>query len=618
MGEWFACVLVSSVHHDSTLLPNNANAFTSQTLLRKSNTSTLKPLRKKTKLNSILEPSVPLTSSHLATHDEQINTIAATTSSTSTQTSPRSIHPLVQHHMKLKSTAPLGQYPSDELNRVHVQPLSSERAHVLPLTIHPGRGLLQQILPFDATPSKVNNLLRRHHGPTPQAMHHYHSSKKRFRTTVRILPPRHGSIDSLIEISFSELPSDERHFVSQCIDRVRTKQKNVMGVLWTENPFLKRSPVLFDLSSILHEFYTQPINSMFVEDKAQSKMTSTRACDTFSLISSEHEQLIQTLYLLSELHLSSRSHFSKCIGQRIDGDRDVSCSILGCNVHGSHMGMSVPHTMPLSLSRQAKQTLPTIHGEETLTSHVDEQRNQKIPIHLERSREARVNKRSKQKGHLEMNRWNDNQMQARTQTRGESIQKQLRLKALLVFESFSVCMTALNLSFVSIWRYSTDKSSNTHQQTRDITRNNRTDMESTEPPGQLPSARRERTFDREKFEEANGESTILKGRPFFRWWRTSEAITSRSCVHQRLSSPPTRTEWYCCQILWWSSTSTINDQRFSSTYGCGKVRLRTIDRDVSANNGSASCKLPACGQCQWRFWFCRDQSIERKKWRDAR
>ena len=233
MSGSFVCALVSSVHRESNLPSSNPIALNTHTLLRKPNTSTLKPLRKKTKLNSILEPSVPLTSSHLATHDEQINTIAATTSSASTQTSPRSIHPLVQHQMKLKSTAPLGQYPNEELSRGHVQPSVVDRQHILPLTIHPGRGLLQQILPFDATPSKVNNLLRRHHGPTPQATHHYHSSKKSFHTNARILPLRHESIHPFIVIRFSELPSAERHFGRRCIDRMpkkKNKKRNVTGV----------------------------------------------------------------------------------------------------------------------------------------------------------------------------------------------------------------------------------------------------------------------------------------------------------------------------------------------------------------------------------------------------
>ena len=89
------------------------------------------------------------------------------------------------------------------------------------------------------------------------------------------------------------------------------------------------------------------------------------------------------------------------------------------------MGMSVTHNMPLSFSRQAKQTLPTIHSEETLTGHVDEQRNQKMPSHTERSGEARVNKRSKQKENLESNRWNEQHVPERTRIKGEWIREQL-------------------------------------------------------------------------------------------------------------------------------------------------------------------------------------------------
>jgi hypothetical protein len=156
---------------------NNNNLPTTQTIIRKANTSTLKPLRKKTKLNIIVEPTAPLTSSRLAVYDEQINTLTGTTSSSSNQTTPRSIRPLVQQQIKLKATTPLNLYSNQEQMRAHVNRSVVERQHPPPLPNPPRRGVIQQMIPFDASPSKYNNLLLRHHVHHQQPTIVFHPSK---------------------------------------------------------------------------------------------------------------------------------------------------------------------------------------------------------------------------------------------------------------------------------------------------------------------------------------------------------------------------------------------------------------------------------------------------------
>ena len=131
-----------------------------QTVIRKPNTSTLKPLRKKTKLNIIIEPAVPLTSSRLAIYDEQISAFAGATSCSSSQTTPRSTQPPVPQQLKSKATTSLGYYINQEQIKAHVNRSVVDRQHP---PAPPRRGAMQQLVPFDASPSKINKLLVRHH-----------------------------------------------------------------------------------------------------------------------------------------------------------------------------------------------------------------------------------------------------------------------------------------------------------------------------------------------------------------------------------------------------------------------------------------------------------------------
>jgi hypothetical protein len=158
---------------------NINNLSSTQTITRKPNTSTLKPLRKKTKLNIIVEPSIPLTPSRLAVYDEQINTMTGTTSSSSNQTTPRSIRPVGQQQIKSKASTPLGYYSNQDQIRANINRSVIERQHPPTLPAPPPRrGLIQQLIPFDASPSKVNNLLLRHHVQQHQPTIIFHPSKR--------------------------------------------------------------------------------------------------------------------------------------------------------------------------------------------------------------------------------------------------------------------------------------------------------------------------------------------------------------------------------------------------------------------------------------------------------
>ena len=145
----------------------NKTLPTTHTVIRKPNTSTLKPLRKKTKLNIIVEPSIPL--SYLTVNDEQIHSSTRTTSSSSNQTTSRPMQ-----KMKPKAITPLGHYPNQEQIRAHINRSVIERQHppYLPLTTR--KSVAQQMISFDASPSKVNNLLYRQQ---KQRTTMFHSSK---------------------------------------------------------------------------------------------------------------------------------------------------------------------------------------------------------------------------------------------------------------------------------------------------------------------------------------------------------------------------------------------------------------------------------------------------------
>ncbi len=119
------------------------------TIIRRPNIATLKPLTKRTKLKIIIQPSL-----HTDTHDEQIHSSTRTTSGSSNQTTT--------HLIKPKAITPLGHYPNQEQIRAHINRSVIERQHPSYLSIPTRKGLVQQKLPFDVSPSKVNHLLIKH------------------------------------------------------------------------------------------------------------------------------------------------------------------------------------------------------------------------------------------------------------------------------------------------------------------------------------------------------------------------------------------------------------------------------------------------------------------------
>ncbi len=128
-----------------------------------------KPLRKKTKLNIIIEPSVSLlSSSRLNINDEQIHPINRIPSSTSSsnQTTSQLIR-IRNQPIKPKAITPLGHYPNQEQIRAHINRSVIERQHPPYLPVQQRNG---QNFPS----SKVNNLLSR---PVKQPTNVYRSSK---------------------------------------------------------------------------------------------------------------------------------------------------------------------------------------------------------------------------------------------------------------------------------------------------------------------------------------------------------------------------------------------------------------------------------------------------------
>ena len=182
-------ILIFSVltyHYESNISTEFNNLPTTHTTIRKPNTLTLKPLKKKSKLNGSNESTVSLVSSRLHGHEEQMNsvdeisTINNNQNNSINQITPRARMHLVQpHKVKQKPTAFSSNYShlNDENDRKLFQTRTNlERQHHLPLTIQPRRGVLQQMLPFDASPAKVNNLLLRHQLQQPQT---FYSSKRK-------------------------------------------------------------------------------------------------------------------------------------------------------------------------------------------------------------------------------------------------------------------------------------------------------------------------------------------------------------------------------------------------------------------------------------------------------
>ncbi len=147
---------------------------TSHTIIQKQ----IKPLRKKTKLNIIVEPSIPLSSSSSGHHinDDQIHSITRIKSSSSNQLTSHSIRSENQQ-IKQKSITPLGHYPNQEQIRAHINRSVIERQHPPYLPNPLRKGFIQQTIPFDASPSKVNNLLSRQQ---KQPTNIFHSSKSFF------------------------------------------------------------------------------------------------------------------------------------------------------------------------------------------------------------------------------------------------------------------------------------------------------------------------------------------------------------------------------------------------------------------------------------------------------
>ena len=134
----------------------NRPLLTTHTVTRKLNIS---PLRKKTKLNIIVEQSIPLSSSpRLAVNDDQIHSGTRTTSSSSNQTTSHSIQTINKKN-KPKAITPLGHYPNQEQIRAHINRSVIERQYPSYIPVPPRRGVIQQIAPLDTAPSKVNNLL---------------------------------------------------------------------------------------------------------------------------------------------------------------------------------------------------------------------------------------------------------------------------------------------------------------------------------------------------------------------------------------------------------------------------------------------------------------------------
>jgi hypothetical protein len=137
------------------------------TIIQKQN----KLSRKKPKLNIIVQPS-----SHINLNNEQIHSITRTTSSSSNQTTFRN------EKIKPKAITPLGHYPNQEQIRAHINRSVIERQHPSYLANPTRKGLIQKTIPFDASPSKVNNLLSRQQ---KQLNNIYYSSK--FSSSIKNL-----------------------------------------------------------------------------------------------------------------------------------------------------------------------------------------------------------------------------------------------------------------------------------------------------------------------------------------------------------------------------------------------------------------------------------------------
>jgi len=148
---------------------NDLSNPTLPTTIQKQN----KPLRKKTKLNIIVEPS-----SHLNINKEQIHPITRTPSSSSNQTTSNLIRTNNQK-IKPKAITPLGYYPNQEQIRAHINRSVIERQHPSYLSIPSNKGVIQQTVPFHVSPSKVNNILFRQQKQLDPSIQEDHSTIKK-------------------------------------------------------------------------------------------------------------------------------------------------------------------------------------------------------------------------------------------------------------------------------------------------------------------------------------------------------------------------------------------------------------------------------------------------------
>ena len=124
------------------------------------NFSVLKPIRKGQLNNGIAYRNQVSTCSDQLVREDQRHTIASAKTNSSNEITPRSVK--TKHSgIKTKAITPLGHYPNPEQIRAHINRSVTEKQHPIPLAIPNRNGILQQMIPFDASPSKVNNLLHR-------------------------------------------------------------------------------------------------------------------------------------------------------------------------------------------------------------------------------------------------------------------------------------------------------------------------------------------------------------------------------------------------------------------------------------------------------------------------
>lgn len=119
------------------------------TSARKASLPHLQPIRKPNKSN--------LNNDTLVT-DEKVHS----RESSSDETTPRSKR-MISQQMKPKAVTTLGHYPNPEQIRAHINRSVIDSQHPPAFSVAKRRGILQQLVPFDASPSKVNHRYIIHH-----------------------------------------------------------------------------------------------------------------------------------------------------------------------------------------------------------------------------------------------------------------------------------------------------------------------------------------------------------------------------------------------------------------------------------------------------------------------